>query len=438
MAVYAEKQNGRNRYRIQFYDRDNNRRSIRLRGATRKGADEIDRHVDRLNSSSISGEPLPKDTAEWVASLGDDLHAKLVSVGLLQPRVKMVVPTIREFVTAFIGGRPDAALNTVRLWKDTLTKLVDHFGEQRQLDQVSSGQADAWVQSLVNKPLASATVSKLLKRAKQFFRAAHRQELILRDPFADLKPAGEHNPDRKNFVDRATVGKVLDAAPDAEWRLLIALVRYGGLRNPSETLKLEWSDIDWEAQRMTVPSPKTKRHGKGYRVVPIFPELLPYLEAAYDAAPEGALYVIPSYRSASANLRTNFERIIRRAGVKRWERLFHNLRASRQTELSNHFAAHVVSNWMGNTVAVADAHYLMTTEDHFQQAISGVTGGATAGAKVVQKPVPQADTSQRTTSHPAPQVEKQQRLASASPCVAIGCENVSAPPAGLVVAGDCV
>lgn len=431
MAVYGERQNGKTRYRIQFYDRDNNRRSVRLRGSTRKGAEEIDRHIDRLNSAKISGEPLPKDTAAWVVGLGDDLHAKLVKVELVQPRDKVVVPTIQDFISAFIAGHPKSAKNTIRLWKDTQKKLVDYFGVQRRMDQVSPGQADSWVQSLVNKPLAPATVSKLLKRAKQFFRAAHRNELIEQDPFSDLKPEGEENPDRKNFVERATVGKVLAAAPDAEWRLLIALVRYGGLRNPSETLKLEWSNINWETQQMTVTSPKTKRHRKGFRVVPIFPELLPYLEAAYDAAPEGARYVISRYRSAGTNLRTSFERIICRAGVEPWERLFHNLRASRQTELSNCFPAHVVSDWMGNTVAVAEAHYLMTIPEHHQQAISRVTGGATAGAEMGQQPVPQADARTGSGRHAAPQTKKQQKLASASPCVAIDCENGSAPPVGL-------
>jgi integrase len=127
-----------------------------------------------------------------------------------------------------------------------LKKLVDHFGNHRRLVDVTPGQADAWVQALGNKGLAPATISKLLKRAKQFFRAAYRNELIPRDPFADLKPSGERNPDRKHFVSREVTEKVIAAAPDAEWQLLIALVRYGGLRNPSETLRLEWSHLDWD------------------------------------------------------------------------------------------------------------------------------------------------------------------------------------------------
>jgi integrase len=60
------------------------------------------------------------------------------------------------------------------------------------------------------------------------------------------------------------------AAPDAEWRLLIAPSRCGGMRCPSEHLSLRWQDVDWERTRFRVDSPKT-----GQRWVPIFPELRP-------------------------------------------------------------------------------------------------------------------------------------------------------------------
>ena len=42
------------------------------------------------------------------------------------------------------------------------------------------------------------------------------------------------------------------------------------------------------------------------------------------------------------NLRTQLMRILRRAGVATWPKLFHNLRASRETELAATFPLHVV------------------------------------------------------------------------------------------------
>ena len=60
-------------------------------------------------------------------------------------------------------------------------------------------------------------------------------------------------------------------------------------------------DIDWNSGRMTVTSPKTEHHeGKETRVVPIFSERAPVLAAAFEAAEEGAVYVIGSNVRAKA------------------------------------------------------------------------------------------------------------------------------------------
>ena len=161
---------------------------------------------------------------------------------------------------------------------------------------------------------------------------------------------------------------MLDACPDAQWRLLFALSRYAGLRCPSEHLALRWADIDWAANKMTVHSPKTEHHaGKDKRVIPIFPELLPYLKDAFDPEEE---FVISRYRDANANLRTQLIRIIRKAGLEPWPKLFQNLRATRETELAELFPSHVVCEWIGHTREVARKHYLQVTEDHFAKAVS--------------------------------------------------------------------
>lgn len=120
---------------------------------------------------------------------------------------------------------------------------------------------------------------------------------------------------------------------------------------------------------MTVRSPKTERHeGKATRLVPIFPELYPYLREAFESAEPGTEFVIARCRDGSVNLRTQLERIIRRAGVQAWPKLFHNLRATRETELAEQFPLHVVCAWIGNSTAIAAKHYLQVTDDHFNRA----------------------------------------------------------------------
>lgn len=92
----------------------------------------------------------------------------------------------------------------------------------------------------------------------------------------------------------------------------------------------------------------------------------------------------------NANLRTHFLRLVKRAGLDSWPRPFHNLRASRQTELEESFPSHVVCAWLGNSTVIARKHYLQVTADHF--------------AKAVQNPVQQSAAQPRTDPRNEPPI----------------------------------
>ncbi len=89
--------------------------------------------------------------------------------------------------------------------------------------------------------------------------------------------------------------------------------------------------------------------------------------------------MITRYRRSNVNLRTQLLKIIRRAGLESWPKLFHNLRATRQTELAKEYLAHVVCSWLGNTQGVAMKHYLQTTEEHFKKTAQNPTQTAHEG-----------------------------------------------------------
>jgi hypothetical protein len=213
-----------------------------------------------------------------------------------------------------------------------------------------------------------------------YFRAALRHRLIPSNPFADINGKVRGNPARYRFITREMTSHILDACPDLDWRLLVVLARYGGLRTPSESLSLTWQDIEWEKNRVTVHSPKTEHHeGKATRVIPLFPELRPYLEEARYRAEPGTTHVIKRYHFDAketrtgwkqCNLRTTFGKIIRRAGLLPWPKLWQNLRSTRQTELAESFPSHVVAKWIGNSERIAEEHYLQLTDEHFERAIT--------------------------------------------------------------------
>jgi len=117
---------------------------------------------------------------------------------------------------------------------------------------------------------------------------------------------------------------------------------------------------------------KTEGHAnKETRMIPLFPELLAYLQQAFeDAAPGDEFVISDRYRKKGVNLGTQLKRFIRRAGLTPWPRVWHNLRASCQTELSASFPLHVVCTWLGNTTTVATQHYLTVRESDFEAALN--------------------------------------------------------------------
>jgi hypothetical protein len=67
-----------------------------------------------------------------------------------------------------------------------------------------------------------------------------------------------------------------------------------------------------------------------------------------------------------------------------WQRVFQNLRSSRETELVEDFPVHVVTDWIGNSPDVAKMHYLQTHEQHFGRAAGkscGTGGGQNLQAR---------------------------------------------------------
>lgn len=366
---------------IQFVAGDGKRRSIRLGKVSQRIADEVRVKVEALNAAAIAGMSISPETATWLASIGDKLHERLANAGLVAARERPEA-RLAVFVAGYVAKRTDAKPRTVLNLKMFGDRLIAFFGADKPLAAIKRSDADDWLLSLKQR-YAQATVGRTVKGARQLFKAAVRADLIDQNPFDDLKAGMNPDKERQRFITHQDAQRLIDACPDAEWRLLVALSRYGGLRCPSEHLALTWNDVDWDQERLLVRSPKTEHHdGKAERWVPLFPELRPYLDEAYAQAAEGAVFVITRYRDMDQNLRTGLGRIIRRAGLTPWPKPFHNLRASRETELAALYPLHVVCDWLGNSALVAKKHYLQTTDDDFRRA-------AKEGAKALHIPVQQ-------------------------------------------------
>ena len=386
--------------RILYVDGDGNRRAVRLGAASVKVAESFKGRVEALNAAQIAGAAPGSDLAAWVRDLPNVIHKRLARVGLVEPRSTASAPvTVGDLLDRFENSAAVKA-STRAAYRQTTASLRESLGATTAVAALTGEHADRWRKEIEDSGLAAATVAKRVHTARAIFRKAVRWRLMASSPFAELRAGSQANPDRSVYVARETIDAALRACPDDEWRAIIALCRNAGLRCPSEIVRLTWGDVHWEIGRMTVRSAKTARHdGHATRVVPMAPELRTILLALFDQAEPGTARVISRLRDSAVNLRTHFLRIIARAGLKPWPRLFHNLRASCATDWCERFPNHVAAGWLGHSPMIAAQHYLHTRDAHFDLAAGLTPGGAECGARAAQNAAQHAAAQGRAESH---------------------------------------
>ena len=394
---------GRTGYRIRFYDRSNTRQSFWLGDVPAAEAELWLKHVAHLAECGHLGDPPSPNTTRWLAGLKVGSRLKLERVGLVDANEASKEKKRRQansppdrlgpFLDWYIANRT-AKPSTVLTWKQGRDCLLRFFNANRKLDSITRADASAWRTWLAklgniregkertdkegNKStgrtdLADATVGRRTGHARAFFNLAIELKLLESNPFDKLSAAVHGNDARKFLVSHAMATQMLDNAPGLEWKAIIALARYGGLRAPSEVMRLKWEDIDFPNRRMCIHASKTEHHkNKGVRYCPIFPELLPYLEDLAELAKHrGAKptdYIITKPRGSESVLRPGMLKILKLAGLNVYPKLYQNLRASRETELMDEFPIKDVCAWIGNTPKVAMEHYAMLRQESFDRA----------------------------------------------------------------------
>ena len=377
MASITKHPNGRRE--VQFVGPDRKRRTVRLGKVDQKTAESTRLRIEELSGAVIHGSTVSHSTSQWLSTLGEPLHDRLVRAGLCKPRLaaaKSDAVPLSKMVDDYIARRDDVKPATRVVYGQGKDHLQRHFGADRDARTITAAEAGDFRRSL-RRQYSEAFTAKIVMATRTFWLDATDRKLVDVNVFAKVPAGSQVNADRHRFIDAATVERVIAVAPDPQWKLILALSRYAGLRCPSEHLALRWSDVDWEKGRMTVRACKTEHHAnRGIRVVPIFEPLRPYLRAVFDARDPADDRAITRYRLPNSNLRAQLLRLIGKAGLTPWPRLFHNLRASCQTDLAERFPSHVACRWIGNSEAVARDHYLQTTDAHFAKA-SGATLAAT-------------------------------------------------------------
>ena len=361
MASVVSYDNGLKRIEFCLYP-NGPRKTVRLGRVNSKLAESWCAKIEAIIADKLANRPHDAELSQWLANLDEAMLGRLKAVGLAEG-VGLAQITLQEFMDRFFKALTGKD-STRTSYGNVRRNLEEFLGGQRQLRGISAPDADEWSAWLEHhENLSTPTISRRVIAARTMWRKAIRWKLATENPFLGVKAGKQENDARKMFVAHKTIDNIIAEAPDTEWKVIIALARYGGLRCPSEIYALKWTDIDWERGHIRVSSRKTEHHeGKSERTVPLFLELRAHLLKLFEEAEPGATFVIVKSRLECLNPRTRFEGIIESAGEKQWPKLFQNLRASRESELMRKFDLATVCKWIGNSPAVAAKHYAMSID----------------------------------------------------------------------------
>lgn len=347
-----------------------NRPKIALGTCTLSDARTAQANIESLIVANRTGRDLSVKLLSWIDKLPDDTRLRLERLGLIEPAGGSRW-TVDAFVQDYINRRTDVKEPTRRKWRDVESKLVAFFRGDNVGDVTVNQAKNFRVHLQTTCGLSENSIRRQIGICRQFFNAAVDAEIIVKNPFRGQAVSVRANKARFFYVTAEMAQKVLGACPDAQWRLIFGLTRFGGLRCPSEVLRLKWQDVDFEHDRFTVHASKTAHHAdSGIRTVPMFPELKPLFQDAFDNAPDGSVYCIEKTRDTTVNLRTQMKRIIKRAGLDEWPKLFQNCRSTRETELFKSTQGNIkaVCEWIGNSPEVAMNHYAQLTDADMKEA----------------------------------------------------------------------
>ena len=318
--------------------------------------------IGQIESAYNDGTKLDERRLEAL-DLFPDVKQRLIKKGFIAlVKEKTLADVWEEYENATFDGLKPYSINHK---KQSRRKFFQYFPADVPANALTKKDAQAfrnWLDVQINAgAIAETTAGGYISDAKRVFNWAVDVEIINKSPFDHIRKGTTTNPTRQFYLELDAVNKLILTCPTQEWRVLLLLARRLGLRIPSESSGLEWKNVDFET--IVIYSPKTERHKhKGTRTAPLFPDVWEALRQLKDEQRRRGVsspLVLPTLQRE--NLRTQFERIIARAGLEQWPKLFQNLRASAATDIRNNFGEQAEAAWVGHSPEIAKRHYLMVT-----------------------------------------------------------------------------
>jgi integrase len=228
---------------------------------------------------------------------------------------KTIDPTIADHIATWLKSEEETiAPSTLERYRQVLKAFESYLGARKhaRLEALSKDVFLAYRDQLQADGHSPRNVNHLFKILRRPFKVAFDEGLIEHNPIGAIKRLRSQSAEKGIFT-LTQISQLLAAAPDDEWRALIALGYYTGGRL-GDLSRLTWAAID---QKQNTISFRQKKTG-GDVLVPIHPELGHYLSKLPRGIGKAPLLRRLSTKSGSgkSGLSMAFKRVMTAAGIE--------------------------------------------------------------------------------------------------------------------------
>lgn len=360
--------------RVQIYGLNGNRPNLKFPATTTKNQiEDFKRNASALILAMQLQRPFTKAEQRWLKDQPESIRGKLRLLGIIVGEDPLREERRLDRLTSrHIKAKRNVGEGTIDKLTLNARRLEKFLGADRDIREITDDDAAGYCDWLVSKqgldPNSSAR--RALGYAHEFFERAVRDGHCSRNPFKgrDLPKNVKPNEDKHHYICPEQTRLLWSVLQCDEDRMRFVLMRYLGLRSPSEMNQLTWADVDWSSNVLTIRSPKLKRYAKKYsRRCPFsHPDVLPVFKEAYARRESDKSQVVE--RIAHAPLTRKVQGWLGAAGLDLWPDLLTNFRRTAVTDACDIWPSHVVAAYFGHSEVISKRHYRMTHDAHAAKA----------------------------------------------------------------------
>lgn len=309
----------------------------------------------------------PQDIA-WVNLQSDHTKNQLKQLGITLKHDAKEKFVLKKFLNDYLRKLDDLGDSSFRYYNATSKRLLAFFGDGYDIRNISKDDARDYVKWLVKdqKLNPNSTARRQTGYANTILQSAVEAGLLQANPFTgrDIPKNVLSDKSKIHYISSEECLRIWNVLNAEEDRLRFVLMRYLGLRSPSELNELKWSDFNWRTGMVSIRSPKLIRHERKYiRQCPFKHELaLATIQAAFEKRKSDHEKILP--RISHKNLTKHVKYWLAAAGLNRWPRLLNNFRSSAAIDFHDIYPIHVACAYLGHSVQVAAENYLAAHQGH--------------------------------------------------------------------------